>query len=493
MKNEFLESNLSLRLLVKDSVLYGMVAGFTKATAFLLVPLFTRALSPANFGVLDTLLLISNLFLLMGNGGIDSALMYFFYQTDQQGRSRLVATGLWSRFLLGCLVTLVAVLFSNNLSHTAFRTTDHTYWLLLAVLIIPLTLSVTYGLDLLRIERRRTPFFALSSFRLVLLIVGTWYTLSAFPENPVEAFLIYRVLAEGLVAVLIIATISLEYNLRNFSGEVAGSLIRYGMPLVPAAFLFWTLGFVDRWFLFRTISGDEVGVYALAVKIGLGLALFGTAVQMAFNPFSMAVRDDERSVSFFRRAFILAMWSATVVVMFVVANLNPVISLVAGPGYMGAAVPAAFLLLANLWYIAFVFFTTGANIRRKTIYHFYSYLVAVSTAVALNWTLIPFWRSTGAACAIMLSGIALAATGYGLSQRVHPLQFDIGRFAAGMGLCSVLSIGMALLEPTSESWDLIVRNGVALLGAFLIGITVLRKEYAIYLLRRLFQFRFSEG
>ncbi|MGA9117079.1 MAG: polysaccharide biosynthesis C-terminal domain-containing protein, partial [Bacteroidota bacterium] len=223
------------------------------------------------------------------------------------------------------------------------------------------------------------------------------------------------------------------------------------------------------------VTAEEVGNYALAVKVGLGAGLVTTAVQMAFNPFSMAVRAHREASAFYAEAFLYTMFVLGSMVMLIVANLAPLVRLLGGSAYEGAVVPAAILLAGQCFLSAFTFLATGSNIRKKTVYHLYAQCVALACCVGLCALLVPRFGPPGAAGAVACACAALALTAGLLSQRVHPIPYPWGRALRGAGV--MLAVVLALTLWRGESWGGSgTANLAACAGVFLLSRMMLRAE-----------------
>ncbi len=464
LKNPFLQSNLSIKLLAKDTAFYGVISGLTRLSTFILVPLLTYSLSQTEFAVVDTLLMFSTAGLVLGNAGMDAALMFHYFHVPESQRNTYVATGLWIRLLLGVLAMLIGISLANPIDNLVFGTQNLSFWTILAFLPVPFALVVSYCLDILRIEHERWWFMSLSLVRITLLIGGTWWILYLSGENSVETFLLFRVFPEFVVAAGLILLTARRHRLFIFGAKAARELLRYGAPFIPATFMLWGLTFVDRWYLFQSVDSSQVGVYALAVKIGMVLTLFTAAIQMAFNPFSMAVKEDERSGAFYARAFALTMFTGVAAVVMICANLPWIVGLIGGSDhYAGALVPAMILLVGNLFHTAFVFVSTGANIKQKTMFHVYAFSFALLTTVMLLMLLVPPWGIVGAALAVCCGYIILAATTLVLSHRVLPIKFNIFQVGLGILLGIAVSIGSTTQLTSGDVTSIVLHNVIGLL------------------------------
>ena len=71
-----------LRQLGKDSMIYGMGGIAAKGVSFLTLPIYTRIFSPAEYGSIEMLAVISSFLAALLVMGMDSAQSMFFFQAQ---------------------------------------------------------------------------------------------------------------------------------------------------------------------------------------------------------------------------------------------------------------------------------------------------------------------------------------------------------------------------------------------------------------------------
>jgi O-antigen/teichoic acid export membrane protein len=482
--NVFVRSGLTLRALAGDTLFYGIVAGLSRASAVILIPFFTRVLSVSAFGILDTLWTLTNVALLLGNAGVDLATAYYIHSVPAGERNAFLLTGLCLRAGFGLCVAVVGFATSTIVSALVFNTPAFSAWTALSYLVVPFTLVVTYSLDLLRNERRRAWFLVLSLVRVAMLLGGTWWLVAGNPADLVGAFLMFRALPEALTAAVLLVLLYDRFKGSRISATAARKILTYGLPLVPASLLLWLSGFADRWFLYQQGTPEAVGVYALAVKVGMLLAVFAGAVQMAFNPFSLAVRDHRDAESFYARSFSMTMLAALAIVMILGANLEWILHLAGGSRYAGAAMPATLLLLGNLGLVGAIFFATGANVERKTGTYLYAAASALLVVLLGCRWLVPFWGPTGAAVAVGTGNVVLAVVMLLLARRIRPIPYRLLPVVTGACVCAGITMALGTGGGLRELSP-VFRNGIALAGIFLVSAIMLTAGEKAGIVRRL--------
>src|SRR5687767_1279364 len=81
--------------LLSDSATYGASGAITQLIGFILLPLYTKHLSPADYGISSMLAVINLIFGAVANLGIQNAIFRNFNRTDDEDRRReVLSTGL---------------------------------------------------------------------------------------------------------------------------------------------------------------------------------------------------------------------------------------------------------------------------------------------------------------------------------------------------------------------------------------------------------------
>ena len=84
-----------LKNLVRDAGVYGLGIVATRLVGFFMIPIYTRVLTPADYGVLDAISrLVDALSLLLALGVAQSVMRYYNEPVDEAGRRRFESTAL---------------------------------------------------------------------------------------------------------------------------------------------------------------------------------------------------------------------------------------------------------------------------------------------------------------------------------------------------------------------------------------------------------------
>jgi O-antigen/teichoic acid export membrane protein len=208
----------------------------------------------------------------------------------------------------------------------------------------------------------------------------------------------------------------------------AGVMLRYGLPLVPAALATWAIFAIDRALIASLKGLGEAGLYALASKVTAPLLLLATAFATAWGPFIMR-EGPRRRLELRARALPAVAGAAGIAFVWLVLFAEPLVDALGGSDFDAAdrAVPGIALGWFG-WMLAIVLQTELAVTRRTTLIALVTGIGAAANIVA-NLAFIPRWGFVGAAWATAGSFGLVAAIYAGIEARTTRPPYDLRRLA----------------------------------------------------------------
>ena len=292
-----------LRRLATTGAAYTAASILSKLIAVALLPLYTRYLTPADYGAAEVMFAAIVSASIVVRFGLIEALLRFYYKDDEDP-DRVVASTFAGLFWLATLGALIALPFATPISEAAARPprlrpganrdrrplgADD-----VRVPAHPLPARGA-GPGLLRDDDRQRPgTIALT----VVLVVGA--------DEGARGLLLGSY-ASGAAFVLGLIVLQRRRLSLRFDPPLLRRLLRFGLPTMPAEASLYLLNFVDRIIIVRTVGLAEAGLYSLAVKFAQAVNVLVRGFQLAWPPLAYSIRDDDEA----RRAY------ATVVTLFV--------------------------------------------------------------------------------------------------------------------------------------------------------------------------------
>lgn len=449
------------RSFVKHAAVYGLASLLVQAGGFILLPLYTHCLSPADYGVLEILgRLAETVGACLLFGGLRQALLTFYQQGRDEAERRRVVASILSLFgvtglLGGGLALALAGPLSdwlNGFMHSGSSGINRGLLRLavLAILLEPLS-QIPLTLMQARVESLRFVSITLMQF---VVRLGLCVLFVKCLDGGVAGALGATVLM-GSIFGLVLCTREVlrgpawpsRYHLRG--------LFRFALPLMPGGLCFLLLHHGDRFFLFRYCSAEDVGTYALGYKLALAAGTFSLAplyMVWGAHMYTVARREDASLV--FGAAFTRILAVYLLVALALGLFQDEVVRLVGGTDYASAAAVVAPVLLGYFFQSAASLMDAGLYVRRRTGLKLGITLATTVVMLLLYGVLIPSHGSMGAAWATLLGFAFLAGCTWTVTQRVFPVRYEWTRLIAMLTLAAGLWLLSRLLPAEPWSWPI---------------------------------------
>ena len=438
-----------LKRLLHHSVVYSIGNVAMRAGAFVLLPLYTRHLTIAEYGILELLYSVSSLVSsFLGIGLAHAILRFYFEYDDQDDRNLVVTTGYISSFILTVPILFFLSFFNLLISETVFDSPLYITSLNLVYLTIVFEMARQIGLSYMRAREYSVFFVIVCCFQLVIQVGANIYTV-AFMKKGVEGILLGNMFSVfcGMVlcTILIVRDCGFGYQYSKLK-----ELLSYSYPFLFTAVSSAILQNADRFILKAFLSLDAVGAYGLALKFGLLLKeLVVEPFQRSFGAFRFSIMKQDNASDIQARTMnyllFIVSWCGLVIALFA----NEIITLFATSAYeeVGYLVPIVVLgqVVASCSYL----YQTGILYKKKTKYLFYISFVSGVAGILFSVVLIKMFFTIGACCALCVQALVVNKLTNVVSQKLYPIRFENYKiFLAVLILCGAGSFAFFLTEIT---------------------------------------------
>ena len=451
-----------LKRLISSLAAYQVADVISKLIAVLLLPVYTRFVHPSGYGVVELLangVILASI--LVRFGMIESFLRYYYTDgdadadADAERRDALVRRV--AAFLLVTTTIAAAALaaFAGPVSRIVLGYRDATTMLIAVLGLWSFTnLELAYGV--LRVDERLR-LYATASIVNVGLTVAASVVLVVGLGDGARGLLLGNYGATTVVLVALWVVLRPRLTRRTTRGESMRTLMRFGLPTVPAEASVYALSIVDRYYIFHDRSPALAGLYSIAVKLAGAVAFVVRAFQYAWPPLAYSVSDDREA----GRLYGLVTTYYLLVCGWIVAGLalggRWVLRLLAAPAFFGAWRALPWVALGWALYGLWVVFLVIAGRAKVTTRNFPASLVGLAVNVALLFVLVPSIGLAGAGVALCGAYVAMLGVMHLLTRRAFPVAFEWGRLARLVIVVGGLAVAGDLALPTSGFPGLIER------------------------------------
>jgi len=233
--------------------------------------------------------------------------------------------------------------------------------------------------------------------------------------------------------------------------SILRSLLRFGVPLVPAGLAGLVMVSADRYFLQHYSTTTEVGLYSLGYTIGLVVSLIVTSVQLAWpaQMFTIAKQSDAE------RQFSTILTYYAVVLGFIGLSVSvlahEVLMAMATPNFYGAAAVVPVIVVSYIFHGFRYMTNTGLSTKNKMKYVPPMIIGAALLNLGLNFILIPTYGMMGAAWATLISYIVLAVVSMVVNLHFWSIPYEYGRMVK-VALAWGTVYGLSKLLPFTDVW-----------------------------------------
>lgn len=433
--------------LVRDSAAYalGSVAG--KIIGLVLLPITTRLLVPAEYGRLDVLSTLATALTSVGVLGLDVAATRLYPEVPDGERRRMFGTWTVLTLVVSAMVAGALAIAAPSISDLLFDTTSYAWAVALVGLYVVGNLFQVVGLTALRNLRRPFAYASVSTAAFVANGVLVVVLLRWRPEvSSAMAGMALGVVVGGALAMVVARRLVFGRP----SGHHLRSLLRLGLPLVPALAVIWLGDFVNRAVLLADAGASEVGFLSVAVRFGSVGLLVVMGFQLAWHPlaFGMGQAPDAlRRIADDGRRIMVGV-ALTVVPLGLVSP--ELLRIVSGEAYEPALPALGLSLVAAVATGLYTVATMPSAISQKMRDLGVSATIGGIVTIAANLVAAPLAGSGGTAAAMVLGQLAAVAVAIILARGRAPVPLAWGRISTISALATVVVL-LATLPPGGAS------------------------------------------
>jgi len=438
------------RDILKKVGTYSLATVAARAASFVLLPVYTRFLSPADYGVMELLDVTVNIVGLLLGTRLAQALFFFYFETDDEGqRERRVSTCFAATAILGVLVAALALSFSPYLSTLVFGTRSYSSYFRLLFCGFGFSLPLEMGLCYMRARGRADSYIGLAlgnlgcniALSVALIVVFRWGVKGMLTAGMVS----YAAMA-AVASWKSLSPIRLSFDSRFFL-----RLVRYSVPLGVSGLAVFLIHYGDRIFLRSWVTLGELGIYSLAYKMGMLIATAHMPFLLHWYAQVSTILQQPTGERVYIRTFTYVTMVLTMIVVGLSLLIQPLLRVMAAPAFAGAAplVPwlaAAYLIRAVGAQLQSVFIAAGKPGLEARVNSVGSLACLASYAL-----LIPKFKLWGAVAATLIGFTVILVYGFLAAQRVRAFRFEYGRLAR-IAVFAVMAVGLFYVLGPSGFW-----------------------------------------
>ena len=453
-----------LKQLAGDSLIYGLSGIVSKMIGIFLVPIYTRLFLPQDYGIINlintTFFLISILIVC----GLDNSFARWFYDSKEEtDHKKSFASYIWFQLLIAIAVSGAIIIASPWLSTFFFKEAGRPIYFILPALSLITNILPVVLINWYRVHRRpiATVIFSIAQtlttigLTILFVIVLHWHITGVFAA---------LTLSSAIFSVVVIFQLKAWLSFTYFNKERLQVMLRFALPLIPAAISYWLLNNTDSYFIaYFTKSTAEVGLFGIGAMLASVLSLFIGAFQQAWGPFAFSIIESPDAKRVYAKVFLLYGYIMGLLAALLMLFAPEALIIFTTAKYYGSAWVGGILgynlLLIGFSYIAVI----GISIKKSTAPYGMAMLYATFITVLLNVILIPKYGKEGSALATVIAQMFVPAYLFYKGQKVYPIPYKFAKVIIVIITLLSVVVGIRLIRFDSLPTQIYIKTFVAAL------------------------------
>lgn len=273
----------NLKKLVSTTLIYFLGSATSKLIAFLMLPIYTRYIEPAQYGLYDLYVSYSNLFYTICFFSLWNGVMKLYFDAQNEIEKKKVIDNSVVLFSLG--VVLFGIVF-----YAFGRIVSIEHLKIVIVYGIFTALNDYYGYTARSMGRSLR--FAVSGIIASVVIATINVILLRLNYGYVSLLIAY---CAGILTQVIILECSLKilpvFSFRSLNLKLMQRILKFSLPLSLSSLAFWFYAGYNRYVIVQRLGEEANGYFAVATKFGTMIAFVAACFAKAWQEFSFSRGD----------------------------------------------------------------------------------------------------------------------------------------------------------------------------------------------------------
>ena len=431
---------------------------------FILVPLHTGTLKTSSYSDNTIFYVYAAFFNVLLTYGMETAFFRFFSKSKEQGK--VYSTVLISLVSSTLLFLVVVLLFSSQLSDW-FGLQQSYFNLLIGVLVLDTLVVAPFAY--LRATGKPIRFTAVKLSNIAIYVGLNFFFLWAIPrfnlefnwyqENNLVQYIFIANLFASVATLLLLIPYFLKFKWQ-FDTRIFKQLLNYSWPIMVAGLAYVINENFDKWLIPDLLGRDINGAYSGCYKIAVFMTIFIQAFRLGAEPFFFNHAKERNAKETYATIMKFFVIFGSFIFLLIVAYLDFFKELlVKDESYWIAMDIVPIVLLANLCLGIYFNLAIWYKLTDKTRFGMYISLIGAGITIGFNYIMIPKYGFIAAAWTTLAAYGTMMLISYLLGQKYYKVPYEILR----IGLYLILAVVLGIVILYKEEPSYLMNTGLVLL------------------------------
>ena len=465
-----MSSNLQMKILAKETAIYGVSSIVGKFLNWMLVPLYTYVLQQqSDYGIVTNLYAWTALLLVILTYGMETG---FFRFANKEGENpqTVYSTSLITLLTTSLLFAIACVLWQTPIAN-ALGYPTHSEFIALLGIVVAMDAFASIPFAYLRYKKRPLQFAALkllfvflnivlNLFFLVLCpkiqdwaIIGSWYD----PNYGVGYVFVANILATAIQTLCLIPMTLPKFPFKGeelpprkvgmervFSWPLLQQMLRYSLPLLVLGVCGIMNQTLDRilfpFFYTGADAQTQLGIYGACFKVAMVMMMFTQAFRYAYEPFVFAKHKDRESVEAYADAMKYYIIFSYMILLGMIFYLD-LLKFIIAPSYWEGLKIVPIVLWTYIFQGVYFNLSFWYKLTDKTQWGAYFSIIGVIITFALQAIFVPRIGYVASAASSTVCFLVLMLLSYFVGRKHLNIPYDLRRIGIYTGIVIVILAG----------------------------------------------------
>ena len=451
-----MSSNLQMKILAKETAIYGVSSIVGKFLNWMLVPLYTYVLQQqSDYGIVTNLYAWTALLLVILTYGMETG---FFRFANKEGENpqTVYSTSLIALFTTSLLFAIACVLWQTPIAN-AMGYPTHSEFIALLGIVVAMDAFASIPFAYLRYKKRPLQFAALkllfvflnivlNLFFLVLCpkiqdwaIIGSWYD----PNYGVGYVFVANILATAIQTLCLIPMTLPKLPFKGkelhplkggfgrvFSWPLLQQMLRYSLPLLVLGVCGIMNQTLDRilfpFFYTGADAQTQLGIYGACFKVAMVMMMFTQAFRYAYEPFVFAKHKDRESVAAYADAMKYYIIFSYMILLGMIFYLD-LLKFIIAPSYWEGLKVVPIVLWTYIFQGVYFNLSFWYKLTDKTQWGAYFSIIGVVITFALQAIFVPRIGYIASAASSTVCYLVIMLLSYFIGRKHLEIPYDLRR------------------------------------------------------------------
>jgi len=453
-----------IKQLAGETAIYGLSTVLARVLIFLMVPLYTRMLSPESYGTMVWFFANIAVLQVVFSMGLETGC--FRYANKHDNPSQVFSSALSTIFIISLAFMGICIAFAAPVAALlGYAGYGNCIIYMGAIVSIEIFTSILFAR--LRFEKKAFKFAVFKTIKIsgeIVFNLLIFFVLPSFllrcpnsimahfvSPHPDFSYILFATFLSCFVSLLLFTKQLLYKGVFRLYPALWKKMMVYSLPLMLTQLPGVINDMIDR-FLFKFLLPaeqwqSELGIFQAGVKLSVLMTLFIQMFRFAAEPFFFAQAKEKENVALYAKVF--NYFTAFCVLIFLGVMLYiDVIGLIIGPDFRAGVSVVPIMLFANLLLGMNYNISIWYKISEKTSSAIFITCSGLLVTLFINILFMPRYGYMAAAWGHLFSYAVILGINVVMGQKYYPVPYQWGRIgsylAAGLAIWAVTLIFPAM-------------------------------------------------